>query len=692
MAESARALIKTVPERCRVCYTCVRECPAKAIRISKGQAEIIADRCIRCGNCVRVCSQRAKEVIDDVPSVVALLASDARVAALVAPSFPAEFADFPHRHLVGKLRAVGFDLVVEVGFGADLVARAYDQLFHEAPQRRFIETTCPAIVSYVEQYHPLAVDLLAPIVSPMIAAARAVREMYGQDTKTVFLGPCIAKKGEASLPLPNADRDPHLGEVEAVLTFSEVHRLFAQHDLAADQVSQSEFDPPWSGLGALFPLSRGLLQAAQISEDLVSGDVVSADGRTEFVEAIKEFESGALDARLLQVLCCEGCIMGAGMTTDAPMFTRRSRVSRYVREFRATGGDGLDDEMRQRLLAIDLSRGFTKRDRRVPSPKAPAIDVVLARMGKMTPDDELNCGACGYETCRDHAVAILEGLAESEMCLPYTIGRLRSAVDELGASHEALARTQEALMHSERLASMGQLAAGIAHEVNNPLGVVLMYAHMLADEAPDGSERKGDLQMIVDQAGRCKKIVAGLLNFARQNKVTLTGTELRPLLEETLRVLPPPPNVTVRLECPDGLDADLDRDQIVQVLVNLTRNAIDAMPDGGALLLGADEKSGDVRLCVSDTGTGIPQHVKAKVFEPFFTTKEVGKGTGLGLSMTYGIVKMHCGDIRLETNADVAAGPTGTTFTVTVPRRRRAGAAFASAEMVAESEAEEKRR
>ncbi|HOP64770.1 MAG TPA: [Fe-Fe] hydrogenase large subunit C-terminal domain-containing protein, partial [Spirochaetota bacterium] len=166
-------LVKTLSERCRVCYSCVRECPAKAIRISGGQAEVIADRCIGCGNCVRVCSRNAKVVRDSKTDVLNLLRNDVTVAALIAPSFPAEFPAISHRRVVSMIRQLGFKYVIEVAFGADLVSAEYRKLV-SGSEESYIATTCPAIVSYIEKYYPALVPHLAPIASPMIAAARSV--------------------------------------------------------------------------------------------------------------------------------------------------------------------------------------------------------------------------------------------------------------------------------------------------------------------------------------------------------------------------------------------------------------------------------------------------------------------------------------------------------------------------------------
>ncbi|MDZ4165846.1 MAG: [Fe-Fe] hydrogenase large subunit C-terminal domain-containing protein [Smithellaceae bacterium] len=705
--QSDRRLVSTIKEKCRVCYHCVRECPAKAIRITDGQAEILVERCIGCGNCVRVCSQKAKVVFDTIEALDNLLSAKTRlpsgppddnsplvpkIAACLAPSFPAEFTDLDYTELVGMLRAMGFDLVHEVAFGADLVSLAYCRLLQNGADRKYIATTCPAIVNYVEKYHPEVLHHLAPIVSPMVAAARVIRRLYGPDMKVVFFGPCIAKKAEAwSDELP--------GEIDAALTFVELRRMLTKQGFIPDQlatgsgsdesdqngkadipsspdqaairtVPPSEFDYPHAGYGALYPVSRGFLQSANISEDLVTGEVVAADGHKAFVEAIREFEMGALDARLLEVLSCHGCISGAGMTCNLSLFHRRSRISEYVRRRmeKINREKWLEDI--QYFQDLDLSRRFQAYDQRMESLPQDEIKRALAGIGKLRKEDELDCGACGYDTCRGHAEAIIRGLAETEMCLPYAIEQLRVTVDELAQSNVRLADVQEALMQSEKLASMGQLAAGVAHEVNNPLGVVLMYAHLLLDELSADSEIRPDVAMIAAEADRCKRIVSGLLQFARQNKAIMMPTNILSLVERTLVAAPPPPEVdiTVLDEIADPI-AHVDGDQIIQVLTNLLTNAYAALGDGGKISIAISGDDARVSFAIEDNGVGISQQNMSKLFTPFFTTKQIGKGTGLGLAISYGIIKMHRGDITVRSNADPAAGATGTVFTINIPRR-----------------------
>ena len=190
----ANGYVTTIRERCRMCYTCIRECPAKAIRVKDGQAEVIPERCIACGNCVRVCSQQAKQYPDSVGEVERLLAADRKVIACVAPSFPAEFHEIGEGVLVGMIRELGFDYVCEVSFGADLVAKRYRAVVESAEERRFIATSCPAVVCYIERFYPHLVSSLLPIVSPMVASARAVRRIHGKTSPSSSSAPVWARK------------------------------------------------------------------------------------------------------------------------------------------------------------------------------------------------------------------------------------------------------------------------------------------------------------------------------------------------------------------------------------------------------------------------------------------------------------------------------------------------------------------
>ncbi len=651
-------LVYTKEGLCKVCYTCVRECPVKAIRILDGQAEVMNELCIGCGNCVKVCSQGAKAYLESKVEVEELLSGDQKVAAIVAPSFAAEFSEMnDYREFVGMIRAIGFDFVNEVAFGADLVAREYEKLMGKENPRSHISSDCPAIVFYIKHYHPDLIDKLAPIVSPMVATTRILKELQGNDLKIVFIGPCIAKKAESE-------------EVDAAITFMELRDIFVSRNINNADFMPSDFDPPHAGKGAIFAVSRGMLQTVNKADDICEGDIIVAEGKQNYKEAVKEYEKGLVDVNHLELLSCEGCIMGPGMSKGGKRYTRRNQIGKYVKE-KMNSFDKVEwENYMAKLSDVDLCQSFKPDDRRRKPPEKKELEQVLKRMGKLKPTDHLNCGACGYTTCVDHAVAIIDGIAESEMCLPYTIDTLHKVVNDLNNSNEELANTQDALKQSEKLASMGQLSAGIAHELNNPLGVITMYSNIIMDEASENDAIKKDLELIVQQADRCKNIVGGLLNFARKNQVKLKETDFNQFVKRSINSIIHPESVQIHFET-SLIDkwVMIDRDQMMQVLTNLEKNAVEAMPDGGTLSIKISENNGSVELNLSDTGVGIPQENMDKLFTPFFTTKKIGEGTGLGLPLIYGIVKMHKGQINVTSNADAQAGPTGTNFKITIPKR-----------------------
>ncbi len=651
-------LVYTIKELCRTCYTCVRECPAKAIRIVGGQAEVIEDRCIACGNCTKVCSQGAKVFLKTNDKVERLLDSDREVAAIVAPSFPAEFQEAPtHKHLVGMVRALGFNYVSEVSFGADLIAAKYRELLAKTPGGTYISSDCPSIVNFIRFYHPHLAPNLVPLVSPMVAMMKVVRSMYGEDTPVVFIGPCVAKKSESNT-------------LDAAITFLELREMFEGRGITADNIEPSEFDPPLGGKGAIFPVTRGLLQTAGISDDAITGNIIAAEGRIDFQEAIKEYEAGMISQHL-ELLCCEGCIMGPGLSRKGKPYNRRVLVSKYAQSKMEDFDLRQWEEDIERFSGLDFYIKHLPDDHRRLMPSKDDLKEVLESMGKFTDKDHLDCGACGYETCMEHAGAIKHGLAEVEMCLPYIIEKLHKSVEDLALSNKKLTTMQQALKQSEKLAHMGQLSAGIAHELNNPLGVVIMYSNLLFEEEGTSDQLKEDLKLIIDQAGRCKKIVAGLLNFARKSQVNHQSINMREFIEQGLDSLILPENVNVVInDHTTNPNLMVDTEQMTQVVTNIIKNAYEAMPDGGDITITIEDSFGDVSFVIADTGSGIRQEDLSKVFEPFFTTKPIGLGTGLGLATTYGIVKMHKGQITVESNCDPEKGPTGTSFKIILPRRR----------------------
>jgi two-component system, NtrC family, sensor kinase len=566
---------------------------------------------------------------------------------------------------VTALRRLGFAEVWSVAFGAELVSREYSKLFKASCQHGNVVITspCPAVVSYVEKYLPELRHMLAPIVSPMIAVARAIRSRYPEDRlRIVFIGPCIAKKNEI--------REPSVANaVDCVLTFKELDVLFNENGLVLEDMVESEFDSPSSVVGWSFALSSGILRTSGICWDVLNSNVLCTEGKERVLGVLKEVAEGASRAHFVDLLFCEGCVSGPKMLNELGVHARKEILTEFIQQQArgaAAEGNGSDLHHYKRL---DLSRQFSAQNLVLPQPREEDITLALETMRKFSPEDHLNCGACGYPTCREKAIAVCQGLAEAAMCLPYLVDQLETSCEELHTLNQELATTQQRLVQTERLASMGQLSAGVAHEINNPLGTVLIYSHMLLREIAETNPMRADMEMIVREATRCKGIVRSLLDFARQSRVSKTWTDLAALFQEIEAIMGPRAQAAgVELACevaPGVPVVMIDAEQVKQVLVNLMRNGIEAVTHGkGCVKLTAataDSKC-EVEIRVTDNGDGIPEEHLSRLFTPFFTTKEMGKGTGLGLAIAYGIIKMHSGDINVESKQGE-----GTTFTILLP-------------------------
>ena len=450
-------IVTTIPEKCRRCYSCVRECPARAIKVENGQATVIEERCIACGNCVKVCAQEAKRVESSIEYVNQLLASQEPVFACLAPSFPAAFDRTAPGKVISATRKLGFHEVWEVAFGAELVSREYAKLFKrlQGKQARIITSPCPAIVAFVEKYMPALHDALAPVVSPMIALARAIRLRHGNNIRVVFIGPCIAKKNEIT--------DPRVaGLVDAVLSYKELASMFEEAGIVPDDLEKTPFDGPTCRLGRSFPISGGLLKTAGLSTDILESDIVITEGKDRVLAALKELAEGKSEARFFDVLFCEGCISGPKMLNDLSVFARREILADVVRKQNESVSPKEFADAMAEFKDLDLGRAFTRQNLVLPQPSEEEILSALRAMKKLKPEDEFNCGACGYPTCREKAIAMCHGLAEAEMCLPYLVEELEATCKSLEVSHKELASAEQRLVQTERLASIGQLSAGVA--------------------------------------------------------------------------------------------------------------------------------------------------------------------------------------------------------------------------------------
>ena len=653
-------IVTTILDKCKRCYSCVRECPANAIRVINGQAAVITERCIVCGHCVKVCSQKAKQILSDKEKVLSEFLLNDNAIAVIAPSFAASFPE-DYTKLPTALRKLGFKKVVETAFGADLISEAYLNELRISRGKTVISSACPAVVNYIEKYYEQLVPNIAKVVSPMIAIGRYLRETIGDDIKIVFIGPCIAKKEESIEEHVN-------GEIDAVLTFSEIKKIMFENNITLSELEDSNFDPPHANLGKAFPLAGGLLKSANISEDILEKEIIVVEGKKKVVEIIDEIANNNINAKFVDILFCEGCISGPAIDSNLNYYSRREKVINYIEQKINTVDKQVWKSNLYNSRNINFTRGFSSKNQRRPYPPEETIKEILADTKKFTIEDELNCGACGYNSCREYAVAIAKDLAEKDMCLPYLIDKLDKAYNELSS-------TQEQLRSAEKLASIGELAAGVAHEINNPLGTILLYSSMLKEDLTKkiyNKQQVDDLKLMIDETNRCKNIVSNLLNFARQNKLKISKINICKLLDDIIKSIQINPSYqNIIFEKDDNLHEciiDADEDQLRQVFINIINNSCESMLESKIKILKLILSNGNdvLNVCIQDTGHGIPKENYGKIFTPFFTTKKIGKGTGLGLAISYGIIKMHRGDITFQSETG-----SGTSFKVTLPKNLR---------------------
>jgi iron only hydrogenase large subunit-like protein len=422
-------LIHTIEARCRDCYKCVRECPVKAIKIknitgSEAQrAEVMEERCVHDGRCVLVCPQQAKKVRNDVSKVKEMISSGRMVVASLAPSFAAGFPLKPGR-VVSALRKLGFASVQETAFGAELVAAEHKKL---PAGRTCLSSSCPSVVSLVEKHFPGLIPNMSPIVSPMIAHARVIKST-DPGAAVVFIGPCIAKKDES-------EEAQYKGIVDAVLDFGETWEWMQEEIPSFEHLPpefKEEFDGPQAGTGKLFPLDGGMLRTAGMSMDRLDDKVMVISGLENCMELLRHLQLGrACKVGLIELLACPGgCVSGPMTVNKEDIFIKKQRILDYFNKSRPRENDQKTPDFRD----IELYRGYSNRQIPLPDPSEAELNEIFARTGKAKPEDRLNCGSCGYPTCRDKAVAVYQGFAELKMCIPYMRERAESVSNRVIAA------------------------------------------------------------------------------------------------------------------------------------------------------------------------------------------------------------------------------------------------------------------
>ena len=394
---------------CKNCYKCIRQCPVKAIRFSGNQAHIIGNECILCGRCFVSCPQNAKEIVDGTEKARVLLQSGDPVIVSLAPSFLANYEGVGIESMRRALKKLGFYDVEETAIGATIVKNEYERMLKEESRNIIITSCCHSINLLIQRYFPLALEYLADVMSPMQAHCADIKKRY-PNAKTVFIGPCVAKKDEAEY---------YEGLVDAVLTYEELTNWLKAERIELDV----ELDKNPESRARFFPTTGGVLKT--MAQDAPGYTYLALDGVENCIAALKDIENGKIHKCFIEMSACVGsCINGPVM--------EKYNTANIVRDYIAIAEyAGERDFVVNQPAPMSLKKTFTMIEHKLAPPSETEIMTVLRQMGKFKAADELNCGSCGYDTCREKAIAIIQGKAESSMCLPFLKDKAESFSDSM---------------------------------------------------------------------------------------------------------------------------------------------------------------------------------------------------------------------------------------------------------------------
>ena len=401
--------LKLKKSNCKNCYKCIRHCPVKSIKFSGNQAHIVGNECILCGQCFVVCPQNAKEIADETERAKVLINSGAPVIASVAPSFIANYDGVGFEELKSALKKLGFADAEETAVGATIVKREYERLLEDEHRDILISSCCHSVNLLIQKYYPMCLPYLADVLSPMQAHCKDIKRRT-PEAKTVFIGPCVAKKDEA---------DHYAGITDAVLTFEELTNWFAE----AGVTLEHKLDKNDRSLARFFPTTGGILKTMQAN---MRSDYtyLAIDGVENCKAALHDIAEGKIHNCFIEMSACAGSCIGG------PVMEKYHRMP--VRDYMAVSDyAGKEDFDVAQPDFITLRKNMEYIERKAPQPSEKEISDALKKMGKLKPEDELNCGSCGYNTCREKAIAIIEGKAEVSMCLPFLKERAENFSDNI---------------------------------------------------------------------------------------------------------------------------------------------------------------------------------------------------------------------------------------------------------------------
>lgn len=409
------SIIQFKEANCKNCYKCIRGCPVKAIAFVNDQARIIEEDCMFCGNCLTVCPQNAKVVKSEVDTVKGFIRKKEKVYVSLAPSFISAFENVDERWLFSALKKLGFTFIEETAVGAARVSKEYDRLINENKMKNIITTACPSITLLVQKYYPELVDQLAPVVSPMIAHGKLLRETYGKRIRVVFIGPCLSKKAECK-------EIQSSGVIDAAITFEELEKWLEEEGIDGNTDFSGDIKGARELKTRIYPAPGGIIKTLE-SRGCKHYQCISVDGVDRCMKILDSIKNDNLQNYFIEMNSCPGgCIGGPCMKqVKGGLLEARSRmIAYYVR--------GMKEEklLNTYDVKVDMKKSFFEAPRRGMVPSEPIIQGILNSIGKYTRDKELNCGACGYPSCRDKAIAVYNNRAQLHMCLPYMRERAES--------------------------------------------------------------------------------------------------------------------------------------------------------------------------------------------------------------------------------------------------------------------------
>ncbi len=393
---------------CKNCYKCIRHCPVKSIRFSGNQAYIIGNECILCGQCFVVCPQNAKQIVDETEKVKVLLNSGDPVYVSLAPSFVANYDGVGISSMRKALKALGFADAEETAIGATMVKNEYEKMIDDGTRDVIISSCCHSINLLIQKYFPSELPYLADVVSPMQAHCNEIKRIH-PNAKTVFIGPCVAKKDEAA---------HYEGIVDAVLTFDELTKWLRDEGIELE--AQMDFDN--DSRARFFPTTGGILKT--MAQDNPDYTYMAIDGVENCISALKDIEQGKIHKCFIEMSACIGSCVGGPIMEKF----HRAPIQDYMAVANFAGKNDFDVVQPD---SLEMHKSFEVIERKLQPPTDAEIEEILRQMGKTKPSDELNCGSCGYDTCREKAVAIYQGKAEISMCLPYLKDKAESFSDTI---------------------------------------------------------------------------------------------------------------------------------------------------------------------------------------------------------------------------------------------------------------------